>query len=209
MRRLFHTLLVLVIFASCNKPADDTLEKITDTIVGRYMCKSATIQGYQLDLDGNGIVSDDVIAEFERFEAAFWAIRDRPVRISPVKEYGQVANINIEIPKQRVNYDKRNDEYLIKIMSGSSMYICFRYLVDESGKIVAWPYNEGNSTLGWEDDDMIEFVDYRDNSAKEIILDQKGGFQALIDCTFYDFATDKIITVPVLFVYERVSYSLY
>lgn len=209
MRRLFHTLLVLVIFASCNKPADDTLEKITDTIVGRYMCKSATIQGYQLDLDGNGIVSDDVIAEFERFEAAFWAIRDRLVRISPVKEYGQVANINIEIPKQRVNYDKRNDEYLIKIMSGSSMYICFRYLVDESGKIVAWPYNEGNSTLGWEDDDMIELVDYRDNSAKEIILDQKGGFQALIDCTFYDFATDKIITVPVLFVYERVSYSLY
>ncbi|MDE6870591.1 MAG: hypothetical protein K2J62_00540 [Bacteroidales bacterium] len=209
MRRLFHTLLVLVVFASCNKPADDTLEKITDTIVGRYMCKSATIQGYQLDLDGNGIVSDDVIAEFERFEAAFWAIRDRPVRISPVKEYGQVANINIEIPKQRVNYDKRTGEYLIKIMSGSSMYICFRYLVDESGKIVAWPYNEGNSILGWEDDDMIEFVDYRDNSAKEIILDQKGGFQALIDCTFYDFATDKIITVPVLFVYERVSYSLY
>lgn len=208
MRHLFRILLLLVMFASCNKPADDTLEKITDTIVGRYLCKSATIQGYQLDLDGNGIASDDIIAEFERFEAAFWTTRDTPVRISPVKEYGQVANIDIEIPKQRVNYDKRTGEYIIKIMSGSSMYICFRYSVDESGKIVTWPYNEGNSTLGWEDKDMIELIDYRDNSAKEIIFDQKGGFQALIDCTFYDFATDNIITVPVLFVYERVSYSL-
>ena len=89
-------------FVSCNRPEDDTLEKITDTIIGKYMCKSATIQdGHLLDIDGNGIVSDDVIAEFERLEAAFWAIKDRPVRISPVKEYGQVANINIEIPKQR------------------------------------------------------------------------------------------------------------
>lgn len=208
MKHLFRILLVLVMFASCNKPADDTLEKITDTIVGKYSCKSATIQGYQLDIDGNGIASDDIIAEFEIFEAACWAIRDRPVRISPVKEYGEVSNINIEIPKQRVNYDKRTGEYTIKIMSGSSMYICFRYSVDESGKIVTWPYNEGNSTLGWEDKDMIELIDYRDNSAKEIILDQKGGFQALIDCTFYNFATDNIITVPVLFVYERVSYSL-
>ena len=209
MRTLFYILILLVMFVSCNRPEDDTLEKITDTIIGKYMCKSATIQdGHLLDIDGNGIVSDDVIAEFERLEAAFWAIKDRPVRISPVKEYGQVANINIEIPKQRVNYDKRTGEYIIKIMSGSSMYICFRCSVYESGKIITWPYNEGNSTLGWEDKDMIELIDYRDNSAKEIIFDQKGGFQALIDCNFYDFATHKMMTVPVLFVYERVSYSL-
>ena len=79
------------------------------------MCKSATIQdGHLLDIDGNGIVSDDVIAEFERFEAAFWRIRDTPVRIYPVKEYGEVDNINIEIPKQRVNYDKRTGEHIIK-----------------------------------------------------------------------------------------------
>ena len=77
-----------------------------------------------------------MIAEFERFEAAFWRIRDTPVRIYPVKEYGEVDNINIEIPKQRVNYDKRTGEHIIKIMSGDSMYICFRYSVDESGKII-------------------------------------------------------------------------
>ena len=55
---------------------------------------------------------------------------------------------------------------------------------------------------------MIYLIDYQGNSAKEIAFDQAGGFEAVVDCTCYDFATDEMVTVPVRFVYERVSYSL-
>lgn len=92
---------------------------------------------------------------------------------------------------------------------GDSMFIGFKYSVDRSGKINTAAYNEGNGDdLGGEYDDMIYLIDYQGNSARSLTFDQEGGFEAVIDCTCYDFATDEVVTVPVLFVYERVSYSL-
>lgn len=211
MKKSFYVFLLPLLFLSCSKEEeDDSLEKITDTIVGRYVCRSATIQGRLLDINGDGKVGDDMITEFEGFELAYQRITEEPVRIFPVKEYETDESFHIEIPKQRVDYDKRSGKYIIRGMYiGDSMYIGFEYSVDRSGKINAAPHNEGNGDdLGGEYDDMIYLIDYQGNSAKEIAFDQAGGFEAVVDCTCYDFATDEMVTVPVRFVYERVSYSL-
>ena len=210
MKKIFYVFLLPLLLLSCSKEEDDSLEKITDTIVGRYVCRSATIQGKLLDLNGDGTAGDDMMAEFEGFELAYQRITEEPVRIFPVKEYETDESFHIEIPKQRVDYDKRSGKYIIRGMYiGDSMYIGFEYSVDRSGKINAAPHNEGNGDdLGGEYDDMIYLIDYQGNSAKEIAFDQAGGFEAVVDCTCYDFATDEMVTVPVRFVYERVSYSL-
>lgn len=210
MKKSFYVFLLPLLFLSCSKEEDDSLEKITDTIVGRYVCRSATIQGRLLDINGDGKVGDDMMTEFEGFELAYQRITEEPVRIFPVKEYETDESFHIEIPKQRVDYDKRSGKYIIRGMYiGDSMYIGFEYSVDRSGKINAAPHNEGNGDdLGGEYDDMIYLIDYQGNSAKEIAFDQAGGFEAVVDCTCYDFATDEMVTVPVRFVYERVSYSL-
>lgn len=211
MKKIFYVFLLPLLFLSCSKEEDDDgLEKITDTIVGMYECRSATIQGRLLDINGDGKVGDDMMTEFEGFELAYQRITEEPVRIFPVKEYETDESFHIEIPKQRVDYDKRSGKYIIRGMYiGDSMYIGFEYSVDRSGKINAAPHNEGNGDdLGGEYDDMIYLIDYQGNSAKEIAFDQAGGFEAVVDCTCYDFATDEMVTVPVRFVYERVSYSL-
>ncbi len=210
MKKSFYVFLLPLLLLSCSKEEDDSLEKITDTIVGRYVCRSATIQGRLLDINGDGKVGDDMMTEFEGFELAYQRITEEPVRIFPVKEYETDESFHIEIPKQRVDYDKRSGKYIIRGMYiGDSMYIGFEYSVDRSGKINAAPHNEGNGDdLGGEYDDMIYLIDYQGNSAKEIAFDQAGGFEAVVDCTCYDFATDEMVTVPVRFVYERVSYSL-
>lgn len=210
MKKSFYVFLLPLLLLSCSKEEDDSLEKITDTIVGRYVCRSATIQGRLLDINGDGTAGDDMVAEFEGFELAYQRITEEPVRIFPVKEYETDESFHIEIPKQRVDYDKRSGKYIIRGMYiGDSMYIGFEYSVDRSGKINAAPHNEGNGDdLGGEYDDMIYLIDYQGNSAKEIAFDQAGGFEAVVDCTCYDFATDEMVTVPVRFVYERVSYSL-
>lgn len=210
MKKIFYVFLLPLLLLSCSKEEDDSLEKITDTIVGRYVCRSATIQGRLLDINGDGKVGDDMMKEFEGFELAYQRITEEPVRIFPVKEYETDESFHIEIPKQRVDYDKRSGKYIIRGMYiGDSMYIGFEYSVDRSGKINAAPHNEGNGDdLGGEYDDMIYLIDYQGNSAKEIAFDQAGGFEAVVDCTCYDFATDEMVTVPVRFVYERVSYSL-
>ena len=211
MKKSFYVFLLPLLLLSCSKEEDDDgLEKITDTIVGMYECRSATIQGRLLDINGDGKVGDDMMTEFEGFELAYQRITEEPVRIFPVKEYETDESFHIEIPKQRVDYDKRSGKYIIRGMYiGDSMYIGFEYSVDRSGKINAAPHNEGNGDdLGGEYDDMIYLIDYQGNSAKEIAFDQAGGFEAVVDCTCYDFATDEMVTVPVRFVYERVSYSL-
>lgn len=209
MKSAIYLLCIGMMLASCSKPDENTLEKITDTIIGRYECKSITIQGNPLDINGDGLTGTDMIAEFVGFQMASIRIKE-PVRIAAVNDYEEEKTIMIEIPKQRVNYNKKSSEYELESMTyGDGMYICFKYAIDKSGKIMTKPYNEGNSVLGKEYDDMIYLADYRGNSAKEIVLNQQGSFTATIDCTCYDFASGTLLTVPAIFVYERVSYSLY
>lgn len=198
----------MAIFSSCNPREDDTLERVNDTIVGSYGCKSATIQNFALDLNGDGLTGNDIFAEFKGFDVANWLWKERWLRINPVIRYGETQSINLEIPKQLVNYDKKTGEYVLESMFGGFMCIGFDYTVDVSGLLVATP-EAGARDLSDEDKDVIERIDCRNNCAKEIRFDQQGGIEMLVDCTCYDFATDKLLTVPVLFIYERVSYSLY
>lgn len=209
MKKIFYVFLLPLLFLSCSKEEDDDgLEKITDTIVGMYECRSATIQGRLLDLNGDGTAGDDMIAEFKGFDIYNWFGQDLHARVHPVKSYGEKQLIYITIPKQRVNYDKRTGEYTFKAMFGDILYIGFRYSVNESGMIITEPDEKGGNDYSYEDDSMIELIDYRNNCGRSLTFDQEGGFEAVIDCTCYDFATDEVVTVPVLFVYERVSYSL-
>ena len=150
-----------------------------------------------------------MIAEFKGFDIYNWFWQDLQTSVSPVKSYGEKRLIYITIPKQRVNYDKRTGEYTFKAMFGDILYIGFEYSVEESGKIITEPDMKGGNDYSYEDDSMIELIDYRNNCGRSLSFDQAGGFEALVDCTCYDFATEDMVTVPILFVYERVSYSLY
>lgn len=203
MKKIFYPLLMGIISVSCSKPADDTLKMFTDKIAGSYECKSITISGDPLDLNDDGIAGTDMIAEFNGFYLAALRI-SAPITITAASDYGQWKNIQLEIPKQCVHYDKSTSRYEIRDMAtGEGMFIFFRYSIDGSGHIDVTPHNEANDTLGSEDDDMIYLVDYKGNSAKKLSFKQEGGFEALIDCTCYDFSTDRLVTVPALFVYEK------
>lgn len=207
MRVLFAIFLFMVIITSCKKNDDDSLERINDTIVGSYGCKSATIQNYTLDLNGDGVTGNDIFAEFNGFDVANWLWGERWLWIYPVRKYGETQKINLEIPRQLVNYDKRTGKYEVDTVLGGFICIGFYYTVDESGLLVSMP-EEGARDLADEDEDVIQRIDCRDNCAKEMRFDQQGGIEMLVDCTFYDFATDRLLTVPVQFIYERVSYSI-
>lgn len=196
---------------SCAEEEDDIYEMVNDTVVGKYEYKSVTIQGYSLDLNGDGIASDDVMAEFEGKTMNMDWLWRRPLKVFPYDPFWGKERLHVEIPKQYIDYDKTTGEYVTDFMYGNSMILTFSWWIDESGKI----YTEGekrgeDEDLYYEDDRIIERVDCKNsnNIAKELTFDQKGGIKALIESSYYDFATDQLLTVPVLFEYERVSYSL-
>ena len=64
MKNFSFILLMMLMLASCSEVEDDSLERITDTIRGKYECKSVSIQGRSLDLNGDGIVSGNMLDEF-------------------------------------------------------------------------------------------------------------------------------------------------
>lgn len=209
---LIVSLAILTALAvSCAEEEDDIYEMVNDTVVGKYEYKSITFQGYSLDLNGDGIASDDVMAEFEGI-ALIDLIWGSTLRVSPYDPFwGGRQRVNVVIPKQCIDYDKTTGEYVTDVMYGNPMDLTFSWWIDESGKI----YTEGDKMgedeeLYEEDDRIIERVDCKNsnNIAKELTFDQKGGIKALIESSYYDFTTDQLLKVPVLIEYERVSYSL-
>lgn len=202
MKNPVHIILILALFASCGKIEDNSLELITDTVRGKYECRSVSIQGRSLDLNGDGIVSGNMLDEFEKF----WSPGDILLRVFPVRQYGEEQVMSVEIPKQDVYYDKRSGKYETPNLYGYTMFINFMYSIDETGALSTRPgsYNDISS----EDDDMIYHIDFRDNSAVWLTMDRKGKIEAMIECTCYDFASGELITVPAIFVYERISYAL-
>lgn len=211
MKKISCILFFAALAVSCAEEEDDIYEMVNDTVVGKYEYKSATIQGYSLDLNGDGIASDDVMAEFEGI-ALIDLIWGATLRVSPYDPFwGGRQSVNVVIPKQSIDYDKTTGEYITDFLRGNPMDLTFSWWIDESGKI----HTEGdkrteNDELSDDYGNIIKRVDCKNsnNIAKELTFDQKGGIKALIESSYYDFATDQLLTVPVLFEYERVSYSL-
>ena len=211
MKKISYILFFAALAVSCAEEEDDIYEMVNDTVVGKYEYKSATIQGYSLDLNGDGIASDDVMAEFEGKTMNMDWLWRTPLKVFPHDPFWGKERLHVEIPKQYIDYDKTTGEYVTDFMYGNSMILTFSWWIDESGKIYTEAEKRGeDEDLYMEDDRIIERVDCKNsnNIAKELTFDQKGGIKALVESSYYDFATDKLLTVPVLFEYERVSYSL-
>lgn len=210
MKKISCILFFAALAVSCAEEEDDIYEMVNDTVVGKYEYKSATIQGYSLDLNGDGIASDDVMAEFEGI-ALIDLIWGATLRVSPYDPFwGGRQSVNVVIPKQSIDYDKTTGEYITDFLRGNPMDLTFSWWIDESGKI----HTEGdkrteNDELSDDYGNIIKQVDCMNsnNIAKELTFDQKGGIKALIESSYYDFATDQLLKVPVVIEYERVSYS--
>lgn len=203
-------LLLLIIISSCGKPVDNRLEEITDTIIGQYRLQSGVILGEPLDLNCDGVAGTDIEAEFKGFPQALGFMKS-PVRVFPALHFGEEMGVNIEIPKQRVNYMKTTGHYVIEeLLNGGSIFISFKYYVDEgTGNIVAGPEKESSTDRVADSYDITYLVDYKDNEGRSIRFDQDGGIEVVVDCTFYDYSSDSLVNAPVMFKYERFSYSLY
>ena len=89
MKKSFYVFLLPLLLLSCSKEEDDSLEKITDTIIGRYECRSATIQGRPLDLNEDGTAEDDMIAEFKGFDIYNWFWQDLQTSVSRSRAMGK------------------------------------------------------------------------------------------------------------------------
>ena len=205
LKKIVSIMAVLILATSCcKKPADNSLEEITDTVRGKYNFISATIQANPIDLNNDGITGTDLKKEFKGLPNGSYSM-EYPIYIYPVKEFNKEGTITADIPLQSIKYNKITEKYEID-MDSSMMSISFSYTVNSDGTISTRAINETRETV--EDFTTIYNVDICNTKGREITLFGNGTVEFVVDYMFYDFSTDKIVNVPVKFVYERYTYAL-
>lgn len=203
-RNLLGVLVLLAMCVSCNN--DDAayrLEEITDSIRGTYRLKSATVLENELDLNGDGKVTNDMFAEFYSFGDYVLSIK---VKIIPASLYNEEIRFGVDIPKQSVRYWKDTGKYEFEFVNFRTAY--FYYSIDNGGNIIIKPVQEVLTDYSDEDNLGIRNICYRGDVVKSLTFNGNGEIELLMDDTCYDFASNQVINVPVKIVYERKSFSI-
>ena len=112
---------------------------------------------------------------------------------------------------QFLKYDKVSNSYSLKNgISGGNQYLFFSYSVREGGTLSFFTRNDRITYDSvyfngqWE----IEGVDYPTTCGHHVIALKEGFFSVQIIGTYYDFASQQLVTGPVNLTYERVSYPV-
>lgn len=207
MKQLFKLIIFAALAVSCSEKQPDILEEITDGLRGKYQLKSFTYLGEPVDLDDDGVCSNDIIAEMERYSNTD-NVLSYPLIIYPVNEYDCRKSIYIHIPKQSIEFNKWTGKYDNLSFTGNGMCIYFSYHIDHNGNIVTEVHNEKNEPTCEDWDDLIYRIDYKDTYGIKITKFGNNVLEVLINYSLYDYKTDKLVNDNAVLVYERFSYSV-
>ena len=208
--RYYLFLTLALVLGSCTKE-DQLIGKISDSLRGEYKCVSMTWLGSAIDLNSDGILNSDMIKEFSSFENAAPALLSSAF-IFPTDCYHQENRITLIIPMQFIKYNKLSKQYsLMNGQLGGRYSVAFSFAVREDGSLSFTTINEeldNAFNVFWENDSEIEGLDYRSTCGHHVISLKNGAFSVQIIGTYYDFASQQLVTGPVNLTYERVSYSV-
>lgn len=209
MRHIFSIpVLLAILLNSCSKE-DNKLEQISDSLQGTYRCISMDWKGNPIDLDGDGNQNANFYEEFSSFANAVSAFAS-PVRIEPVSKYNQEYPIQLYIPMQFLKYNKVSKEYSLRYgLAGNTNYVFFSFTVEYDGSLTFSTRNDRIDNNMYRDGQWdTEGVDYPTTCAHHVLYFKEGTFAVRIIGTYYDFASQQLVTGPVDLTYERVSYSV-
>lgn len=199
-------LLLLAVF-SCGNVEDNTLRDANESIMGKYKCTSMIWHGGSIDLNDDGIASEDIMAEFSNMDLCQIVI-ETPLRIEEAQEVGQYIDFYLEVPMQDIKYSKINDTYeLLNSTYGNGMSLSFAFIIDSEGNISFRTNPENDSVLTKEYPDFIEHYEYQFISADEISLLSPGIIVAKVKSAYFDHLTREMVYGETEYRYERFSYS--
>ncbi len=214
MKRLFFLSLVFIVMAglsSCqHKEIDEksVIDEICDDVCGAYRLESVCrIDGTEMDLDGDGKSSVELMHEFVRLPSAVLALT-YIVRVERVQEYDSKKYFRIEIPVQYLDYDASSKEYSFanKEGHGGTANFSLYYTVLPSGDL---SYGYGSSTNLFASDLPVvggkTGVDIADARYYDFVRFGDGVLNFIVNAGLYDFASKEYVKVPVSYTYRKVN----
>lgn len=196
-----------VAFASClneNSREKKILESACEQIMGTYTLDDIALTSpISMDLDADGVSSDDLMKELSGLRLCEDRIKTDRVRVRTAEAFDVETESLLFIPVQNLMYNQQEDVF--EKTDGDSIYVPFVYSVTKDGDIELKV-----SYFGSAYDDMgacIRGYDLKYTKTKSIDVPSPGTIVLEMECGYYDFASNKFRTCSVVFRYGRVSYS--
>ena len=166
-------------------------------IIGWYKCTVAEwMHPMAIDINNDGVVGRDLMSEVESITMADIALKRIPVRITDINGFDTPSDyIYVQVPHQGLFYEESSDTY-IPGLTTDFFYFYFTYSIDTNGDIrISRPVVED---LG------LSYVQLPGN--KDVNINQLGNnvLDYTIITTFYDFNSQRFVTGPVHYRYERI-----
>jgi len=208
---LLYVLVIVVssVFVSCQEKEDDSLQKITDTIRGRYNVESVTWEGNPIDANNDGLCSNDILEEFKDFLCmTVGLIEFATVRIP--EAYDETAIVKIPVFFQDILYNELDDEFLTIQFpwNGSCGFMLLPYKICRDGSFSFSKGNLSDDVIIKEWQIYVQGLDKLLTEEGEIIEMGNDRLKVRMLSGFYDFKTQELIQDYVTYVYKRVSYKI-
>ena len=197
MQRVVLTLLTFVhILCSCSDEYTSVRHYSMD-IAGIYRCTSATWDHpMAIDVNNDGIPNRDLAVEVHGIPGAETALLKSTVRITYVNAYESWSDrFFVKIPLQGLLYDESVEKYSVGLTT-SYVEMYFTYSIDSSGDV-----HISKATIM---DFGLEPVLVPEEKDITIAYLGKGVLDITINTTFYDFNSQRFVTGPVHYRYERI-----
>lgn len=188
----FRLLLFIITICGCEKK--NLFDY--DIVSGNYELVSIYLLSSQgLDLDGDGHATTDLYQEFSGvFDNVSAGLMDREVLKSSVSAVGTNRSISLRIPFQCIS------EWTL---NGESQYNFHPYFQS----LDVWYEVRDDGTFSIEtfspDWSNAQALDLRHISHGMVTIPEPGCIQLDMDCLFYDYFTESIVTGPVRFCFFK------
>lgn len=202
---------VATLLVACGK---DDFSKVIETsskIEGRYECVSALWYGRSVDLNNDGVSSNDLFAEFDHMSNSLSALGSQAMVITGVEDTEHEGRVSISFPMQYIRENKSDGHLSFANPLGGTAWYEISYTIDKDGKVI-W---QEPASISDPEQYVIDDVHYRDGidylrtGRADVQYFIDGQFFIIFDLTYYDWSSSSWIAGKVEMRYRRRAPLMY
>lgn len=194
----FQKILFVVLICSLSSCNSETnyVNRAADKIEGAYELTRITWEGDALDINGDGIASNDLYGEL--LSLPINAENDHRAFVQCLFQDRTVGYVRMQLPMQNVNITE-DGRYPTAWMIGSRMNVSLYYQIDSEGHLAI---DHFDSMAINEDDARVEMKKMNNGKAW---FNGKGALCFKVTYTFYDYIKAQLVEGIIQYSFEKID----
>ena len=181
--------------SSCNSD-NASVNRAADKIEGAYELTRITWEGDALDINGDGVASNDLYGEL--LSLPINAENDHRALVQGLMKDRTVGFVRMQLPTQNVNVTE-DGRYPTAWMIGSRIDVSLYYQIDPEGHLAI---DHFDSIAVNEDDARIEMKSMNNGTAW---FNEKGDLCFEVTYTFYDYIKAQLVEGIIRYSFEKID----